>query len=125
MADSVPSFPQPFGRCDNLPRGVSAGIGANPDAAIYAGVGGQSPQSLINEMAGRIYAGACEVALVGGTEAMGAMKSAKRAGMTLDFESHFDGAFEDRGLGPMLLNRAEIKHGLVAQRAFRGDEYAV
>lgn len=118
MADSVPSFPQVFGRCDNLPRGVSAGIGANPAEAIYAAVGGQSPQSLVNEMAARIHAGSSEVALIGGTEALGALKSAKRAGLELNFATHFEGALEDRGLGPTMLSRSEIKHGMVVPAYF-------
>lgn len=118
MADSVPAFAQPFGRCDNLPRGIGAAIGANPAEAIYAAVGGQSPQSLINEMAARIHDGESEVALIAGTEALGAIKSAKRAGLKLDFEAYFEGTLEDRGLGDMLLNRAEIKHGLVVPAYF-------
>lgn len=118
MDDSIPSLAQPFGRCNNLPRGVAAGIGADPATAIYAITGGQSPQSLVNEMAARIYAGECDVALIGGTEAIGARKTAKRAGLELDFSSEFDGSLEDRGLGALLLSRAEIKHGLVVPAFF-------
>lgn len=118
MDDSIPSFGQVFGRCNNLPRGVGAGIGANPATAIYEISGGQSPQSLVNEMAARIHAGECEVALIGGSEVIGARKSAKKAGLTLDFASEFTGGLEDRGLGASLLSRAEIKHGLVVPAFF-------
>ena len=113
MADSIPSFDQVFGRCQNLPRGVAKEIGADPRDAIYASVGGQSPQSLINEMASAIYQGERDVVLIGGSEALGAMKAAKRAGISLDWNAEIDGTLEDRGLGSLLLNRAEIKHGLV------------
>lgn len=118
MEDSIPSSAYPFGRCNNLPWGVASGIAAAPTTAIYEVTGGQSPQSLVNEMAGRIYAGDSEIALIGGTEAIGAHKAAKKAGVALDFVSDFDGAMEDRGLGAQLLNRVEIKHGLVVPAYF-------
>ena len=118
MADSIPSFDQVFGRCQNLPRGVAKEIGADPRDAIYASVGGQSPQSLINEMASAIYQGERDVVLIGGSEALGAMKAAKRAGISLDWNAEIDGTLEDRGLGSLLLNRAEIKHGLVVPAYF-------
>lgn len=118
MDDSIPSFPQPFGRAENLPRAIAREIGANPAEAIYEVTGGQSPQSLVNEMAGRIHDGACEVALIAGTEAIGARKTARKAGIELDFSSDVGGQLEDRGLGPMLLSRYEIKHGLVTPAFF-------
>lgn len=118
MADSVPSFDQAFGQCNNLPRAVAEGIGAKPRTAIYSAVGGQSPQSLVNEMADRIYDGEDDVVLIAGSEALGAMKSARRAGVELDWSHEVDGDFEDRGLGPMLLSRTEIKHGMVVPAYF-------
>lgn len=118
MEDSIPSSAYPFGRCDNLPSGVAAGIGAAPSTRIYEVTGGQSPQSLVNEMAARIYSGQSEIALIGGTEAIGAHKAAKKAGLELSFSSGFEGAQEDRGLGAQLLSRVEIKHGLVVPAYF-------
>ncbi|MEO1406350.1 MAG: acetyl-CoA acetyltransferase, partial [Pseudomonadota bacterium] len=107
-----------YGRAENLPRAVASGIGANPAHAIYASTGGQSPQSLINEMAARIHDGASEVALVAGVEAIGATKTARRAGLKLDMSDDTGGQLEDRGMGDMLLNRGEIKHGLVTPAFF-------
>lgn len=118
MDDSIPSFAQPFGRCNNLPRGVAAGIGATPAEAIYGISGGQSPQSLVHEMAARIHSGDSEGALICGSEAIGARKSARKAGLELDFASEFEGKLDDRGLGSPLLSRAEIKHGLVTPAFF-------
>lgn len=118
MDDSIPGFPQPFGRCDNLPRALAGGIGADPELAIYEVTGGQSPQGLVNEMAGRIHAGEFEVAMIAGTEAIGARKSALKAGIDLDFNMEVGGQLEDRGLGPMLLSRTEIKHGMVTPAFF-------
>lgn len=118
MADSIPSSSHVFGTCNNMPRGVANAIGAAPRNAIYSSVGGQSPQSLINEMANRIYQGESDVVLVGGSEANGAMKTAKRAGIALDWAQEVDGDIEDRGLGAMLLSRPEIKHGIVVPAYF-------
>ncbi len=118
MEDSIPGSAYTFGRAANLPRALAKRIGADPAEAIYEIVGGQSPQALVNEMAARIHDGSCEVALVAGAEAIGAMKAARRAGLVLDFTDETDGEVTDRGLGPMLLSRAEIKHGLVVPAYF-------
>lgn len=118
MDDSIPNYASPLGRCNNLPRAVAAGIGADPAEAIYEISGGQSPQSLVNEMAARIHDGSSEVALIAGTEAIGARKTARKLGLELSFEAQIDGALDDRGLGPRLLNRTEIKHGLVVPAYF-------
>lgn len=120
MEDSIPSSSYPFGRAVNFPRALAKRIGANPSEAIYELVGGQSPQALVNEMATRIHDGASEIALIAGTEAIGAMKAARRAGLALDFSDETDGEVTDRGLGPSLLSRAEIKHGLVVPAYFYG-----
>ena len=118
MEDSIKGFPLPFGRCDNLPRAVAAGIGADPEEAIYEVTGGQSPQVLVNEMAARIHSGENEVVLVAGAEAIGARKSALKANLQLDFNKQVGGQLEDRGLGSMLLNRTEIKHGMITPAFF-------
>lgn len=118
MEDSINGFPLPFGRCDNLPRAVAEGIGASPEQAIYAVAGGQSPQALVNEMATRIYRGDNHVALVAGVEAIGARKAALKASLQLDFGKEVAGQLEDRGLGTMLLNRTEIKHGMITPAFF-------
>jgi len=111
--DSIPNFPYPFGRAENLPRAIAAATGIDPDHTIYAVSGGQSPQSLVNEMAARIFAGESHVALITGAEVTGATKSATRAGLQLDFSDETTGQVDDRGLGELLLTRGEIKHGMV------------
>ncbi|MEM9668465.1 MAG: acetyl-CoA acetyltransferase [Pseudomonadota bacterium] len=116
--DSVPNFPYPYGRAQNLPRSLAKAIGANPTEAIYTVSGGQSPQSLVNEMAARIHDGSSEVALVVGAEITGATKAVRRAGLTLDLSDETDGQIEDRGMGPLLLTRGEIKHGIVKPAYF-------
>lgn len=116
--DSVPGAPHPHGHNTNLPGTLAREIGANPAHLIYSSVGGQSPQSLVNEFAAAIHAGERESVLIAGSEAIGASKAARRAGLTLDWADGDDRAFEDRGLGEMLLSRHEIKHGLVSPPFF-------
>ncbi len=112
--DSVPSAPHPHGHNTNLPGTLAREIGASPARLIYSTVGGQSPQSLVSEFADAIHAGEADCALIAGSEAIGASKAARRAGITLDWADGSDLAFDDRGMGTPLLSRHEIKHGLVA-----------
>ena len=68
---------------------------------------------MVNEMAGRIHAGESEVVLFTGSEANRTLKAATRASLELNWTDTADLEFEDRGPGPRLLNRTEVKHGLV------------
>lgn len=116
--DSVPGDNHPHGHNTNLPGTIARDIGAAPDRAIYAAVGGQSPQQLANEMAARIHAGEIECALITGSEANKASKAARKYGVEIDWTDSADLTIEDRGMGDMLLSRAEIKHGIVAPAYF-------
>ena len=116
--DSVPGDRHPHGHNTNLPGTIARDIGAAPTRAIYAAVGGQSPQQLANEMAARIHAGEIECALVTGSEANKASKAARKHGVEIDWTDSSDLDVEDRGLGDMLLSRPEIKHGIVAPAYF-------
>lgn len=116
--DSVPGDRHPHGHNTNLPGTVARDIGVRPDRAIYAAVGGQSPQQLANEMAARIHAGEIECALVTGSEANKASKAARKHGVEIDWTDSDDLGVEDRGMGEMLLSRAEIKHGIIAPAYF-------
>lgn len=111
-SDSIPGRTGPFGRCDNLPRAVGDAIGADPTRAIYSVVGGQAPQQLVNEMSARIAAGDCEVVLLTGSEAIGAMKTAQRSALDVSWAQARGGELEDRGTGPELISAAEIAGGM-------------
>jgi acetyl-CoA C-acetyltransferase len=118
--DSVGGAPHPHGHNTNLPGTLARDIGAAPDRLIYETVGGQSPQALVNEMAARIHAGDADCVLISGSEANRASKGARRNNVEIDWADSADADYEDRGMGPMMLSREEIKHGIVAPAYFYG-----
>ena len=111
-SDSVPGRSGPFGVYGNLPRLVAKQIGAAPRHCILSVVGGQSPQQLVNEMCNAIATGESEVALLTGSEAIGKMKAALRAGATLEWNESTEGQLEDRGMGPTLVAPHELAGGM-------------
>ncbi|MCI4645345.1 MAG: acetyl-CoA acetyltransferase [Hyphomonadaceae bacterium] len=116
--DSIPSAPHPHGHNTNLPGTLARDLGASPANLIYSTVGGNSPQALVNELAAAIHSGDIDCALITGSEAIGASKIARRAGLELDWADTSDLTVEDRGLGDKMLTRHEIKHGLIAAPYF-------
>lgn len=111
-SDSIPTRSGPFGVYGNLPRLVGQQIGAEPATAILSVVGGQSPQQLVNEMSNRIAAGTADVVLLTGSEAIGTMKAAVRAGEKLHWDATAEGQLEDRGTGPSLVVPEELAGGM-------------
>ncbi len=118
--DSTPANHHPHGHNTNLPGTLARACGLTPKKLIYETVGGQSAQSLVNEMAARVHAGEIEAALISGSEANRASKGARKHGVELNWADTDARACEDRGLGPRLLSRDEIKHGLVLPALFYG-----
>ena len=116
--DSVRNAPHPHGHNTNLPGTLARDIGASPANLIYETVGGQSPQALVNEMAAKVFEGEIECALISGSEANRASKGARRHGVEINWADSADAEYEDRGTGPMMLSREEIKHGIVAPAYF-------
>ena len=114
MLDSVPGIPQPFGKPANLPGALAERLALTPARAIYSVVGGDQPQTLVNEAAETVFAGEARAVLLVGCEATAAMKTALKAGHTLDWSAASDTPMDDRGLGPMLLSAYEMKNGLGA-----------
>ena len=107
-----PRMPNPFGRAENPPRAVARRLNANPSRAIYGHVGGNTPQTMINEMAQRIAEGEVGVALITGSEAIKTAQRALRAGVTLNWQEEDAGSIEDRGIGPALASKHEFAHGI-------------
>jgi acetyl-CoA C-acetyltransferase len=110
---SVPGAVAPLGRSDNYPRSVADRIGADPKLAILDVSGGQSPQHLVTELAGRIAAGEFSVVSVFGAEAMSTARALAKAHDRPDFTEHRGGQLEDRGYGLKgLVSRYAADHGL-------------
>ncbi len=118
FADSLPGDQHPFGKCTSLPRTVAHLANLSPERVVYSHVGGNVPQALVNEQAASLHAGTVKLAILTGSEAIAAMKTALRGNIILDWsdKDHHgaDGATEDRGMGDMLLDLYELGNGLGA-----------
>jgi acetyl-CoA C-acetyltransferase len=106
----------PLGRADNYPRAVAARIGADPVRAILEISGGQAPQHLVTELASSIAAGATQVALIVGSEAISTARhfaGADDRPDRPDFTETVGGSLEDRGYGLTGLGSPHLRaHGL-------------
>lgn len=110
---STPGAQAPLGKSTNFPRSVAGRIGAAPRRAILEVSGGQSPQHLINELAGAIADGSCEVALVFGSEAISTTRHLAKSPDRPDFTEQVEGSLEDRGYGLKGLSSRHLgAHGL-------------
>ncbi len=101
-----------FGRAENPPRAVARRIGANPAHAIYGCIGGDTPQTLVGEIAQAIADGEIGMALLAGGEAIHNARAAKRAGVNLNWQEENSGSLDDRGMGVPLASRHEMAHGI-------------
>jgi acetyl-CoA C-acetyltransferase len=68
----------------NPPRALAERLGAAPVRELTTGVGGETPLVLVNDVARRIARGESELAFVGGSHVIHALRSAHRLGLTLD-----------------------------------------
>lgn len=59
---------------------LAAALGVEPRRRHYSGIGGTTPQVLVDDLAGRIVAGEAEVGLVCGAEALDTKRRLKKAG---------------------------------------------
>ena len=112
FTDSFEFFQSPFGGANNPPASVAHRLGIKPRECIYSQAGGNTPQQLVNEMAGRIARGETRVALITGAEAIAAQKLAARQGRQLDWEEQLDSELDDRGVGDDLVADWEMAHGV-------------
>jgi acetyl-CoA C-acetyltransferase len=102
------------GSPDNVPQAFGAAGGIAAEQLIYADVGGQSPQAMVNELAGAIRHGEINCAIIVGAEANGTAKHARKAGVELDWRQPSDTAFDNRLSSFPILNRTEIRHGIIS-----------
>ena len=102
------------GSPDNVPEAFGAAGGIQAERLIYADVGGQSPQAMVNQLAGEIRRGETQVAVIVAAEGTGTAKRARKAGVTLDWRLPSDTPFDNRLSSFPILSRTEIRHGIIS-----------
>jgi acetyl-CoA C-acetyltransferase len=124
--DSIPRYATPFGKSDNFPHSIARRLGATPRAAVWASVGGDTPQTLVSEFCERIASGSLRLALVVGSEAISTSKHLLANNLAADWAESIDAPVDDRGLGLEELSTAYTRqHGLVqASIAYAVFEHA-
>jgi acetyl-CoA C-acetyltransferase len=112
--DSIPRYSTPFGKSDNFPHSIARRLGATPRTAVWAKVGGDTPQTLLSEFCERVASGSLRVGLVVGSEAISTSKHMMANGLTADWSESSDAPVDDRGLGLEDLSTPYTRqHGLV------------
>ncbi|MDB2439704.1 enoyl-CoA hydratase-related protein [Hellea sp.] len=112
FSDSLRRPFDPFGKVKNLPRAVIDRADLSPEKVIYSSVGGEQPQALVAEMSEKLHAGDIELAVIAGGEVTGALKTAMKKGVKLDWAMQTDGHIEDRGAQTDFISEYEIQNGL-------------
>lgn len=105
----------PLGCSNNVPGSIAERLNITPRELIYAAVGGQTPQRLVNEFSERIFRGENHCALITGAEAIANIKYAIRNGIEADWHETIDEKFEDRWLknnADNMVSDYEMAHGL-------------
>ena len=122
FADTSPLWTCPFGGPDNLPRAIGARLGCFPKTAVYSGVGGQSPQSLVGEYYNKLASGEGSVVLLVGGEVVANIRAAIRQGCTLDWNETIGGQLDDRGIADAmsLFTRFEHIHNIRTPMQYYG-----
>ncbi|HJY39491.1 MAG TPA: acetyl-CoA acetyltransferase [Steroidobacteraceae bacterium] len=112
--DSIPRYSTPFGKSDNFPHSIARRLGATPRTAVWASVGGDTPQTLVSEFCERIASGSLRFALVVGSEAISTSKHLIANNLAADWAESIDAPVDDRGPGLEELSTAYTRqHGLV------------
>ncbi len=102
----------PFGCSDNVPRAIARRVGIAPRRAVYADVGGQIPQRLVNRFCAAIHRGETAAVLIAGAEAIATIKHALRTQRALDWREEIGGDCVDEWHGDELTTAYERAHGL-------------
>ena len=95
--DSVPRYATPFGKSNNFPNSVAKRLGLKPKVAVWASVGGETPQTLTSEFFERVASGNVDMALVVGAEAISTAKHLVAEHKTVDWSETLDAPVDDRG----------------------------
>ncbi len=112
FADSAGAYKSPFGAYTNLPRALADALGARPRHCLYAPVGGNTPQQLVNMFAEKIARGEMEMGLIGGAEAMRTQALAQKQGLLLDWTDRTSTPPEELGEDKLMITAHEAAHGI-------------
>ena len=111
--DTGPPRDASFGKSNNFPRSIAKCAGIQPDLAIWAHAGGNTPQTLLSEMFDRIGSGELSMVLLAGGEAVSTVRALVRGGGQVDWSETLDEPVEDRGSGlEGLMDEALTAHGV-------------
>lgn len=103
----------PFGRARNFPRAVARRLGIDPSVAILDKAGGQSPLTILVDLAERIARGEVSAALAFGAEAISTVRHLVARGETRDWMEDEGGNLDDRGIGVEgMIAPQSVAHGL-------------
>jgi len=106
-------LPQPMGVSSKFPRSVADRLGLSPQHAVLEVAGGQSPQRLLTEFAGRIASGEHRAVLIAGGESLSTQAHFNGRDDAPSFAEDPDGPWEDRGAQwEGLLDENQIAHAL-------------
>ncbi|MCS6948429.1 MAG: hypothetical protein NZM12_12520, partial [Steroidobacteraceae bacterium] len=119
---STPQYVTPFGKSNNFPHSIARRIGAAPATAIWAPVGGDTPQTMLAELCERIAAGQTRVALLAGGEAIATAKHLQTTKQTVDWSESIDAPVDDRGLR---LKGLRTRYGRLHRIVGGPDSYAL
>ncbi|MEC9248831.1 MAG: hypothetical protein VX986_07410 [Pseudomonadota bacterium] len=108
----VPMWPNPYGGPDNLPGAIANRLGISPIQLVYAEVGGETPQRVVNQVAEKIYEGNISTALLTGSEALLTIRSGQKAGLEFDWTEEIGGDFDDLWPHNPMSDDYEAKHGI-------------
>ena len=109
FSDSSKALTHPFGSSDKPPVSVANHAGLAPARMVYGPLGGQSPQSMLNEFAAAVHHGEHQAVVLCGSETAASMKQALRNQWELDWSEQPEGEMEDRGYKE-LWDEVEVRH---------------
>ena len=112
FADSLRTPFDPFGKAANLPAAVAESASIRANEIIYSPAGGEQPQFLVNELSNSISRGDIDMALITGGEANGALKTALKQSIQLNWASDISAEIEDRGPQTDFISRYEVANGM-------------
>ena len=95
-----------------MPWSVANRLGITPKRVIYAEVGGETPQRLVNQMSEAIFAGEVTAALLTGAEALATIRHGTRAGLEFDWNEEVEGDYEDLWPDTTMSSAHEVANGI-------------